>query len=323
MHRLPLVLVATAVAAVATPARAQWPPERFVNLQVLPDTTSQQTLFNVMGGFARALGVRCNYCHVGEDGQPLSTYTFPSDEKVTKRKARVMLRMVRAINGQYLDSLESRAAPTLRVQCVTCHAGRTTPRELEDVLLEVYDTGGLDSAVATYRALRERYYGRAAYDFGSVPLTVVAQALEQRGALADATTLLALNVEVNPTSVFAKRTHGRSAVLEAFVEGSTDAGLARYGELRATYGADGFPEFMLNNLGYALLRGDKVTEAIAVFRLVVDSFPQSANAYDSLGEAYAAAGDVDRAIANYERSLELNPGNTNAEEWLQKLRTRR
>ncbi len=323
MHRFTLTLCCAAIVLVSTPARAQFPPEQLVNLQVLPDTISPSALIQLMGSFTRALGVRCSYCHVGEDGQPLSTYAFPSDEKPTKRKARVMLRMVQAINDQHLSTLESRSTPPVRVQCVTCHAGRTTPRELEDVLLGAYDAAGLDSAVAAYRALREQYYGRAAYDFGSVPLTIVAGEAERRGAVGDATALLALDIEMNPTSVFAQRQYGRSALLQAFLDGGTDAGRARYRVLRDSVGPDAFPEFMLNGLGYALLRREKVPEAIAVFQLVVDSFPQSANAYDSLGEAYAAAGDVDRAIANYERSLELNPRNANAEEWLQKLRARR
>jgi hypothetical protein len=322
MHYIRLVLACSALAIVSTHAAAQI-PEKFENLRVLPDPISQRELLDVMGGFTRALGVRCNYCHVGEEGRPLSTYDFPADDKFTKRKARVMYRMVQAINGQFLDSLEHRTSPVVRVQCVTCHAGRTVPRELEDILLMAHDSGGLDSTIATYRALREQYYGRAAYDFGSVPLTVVAAQVGQRGAVGDATALLALNVEMNPTSVFAKRQHGRSAVFQAFLEGGADSGLARYRALRAAYGADAFPEFMLNSLGYLLLRGQKVPESIVVFRLVVDSFPDSANAYDSLGEAYAAAGDVPRAIANYERSLALNPGNDNAKQRLQELRARR
>jgi cytochrome c-type biogenesis protein CcmH/NrfG len=48
-------------------------------------------------------------------------------------------------------------------------------------------------------------------------------------------------------------------------------------------------------------------------------YPQSSNAYDSLGEAYAANGDKANAIASYRRSLELDPKNSNAEKWLEKL----
>lgn len=323
MRRLSLALALLALGATALPAAAQWPPQKLENLKVLPDTIAPQRLVRLMAGFTRALGVRCTYCHVGEEGRPLSSYDFPSDDKPTKRKAREMLRMVMAVNDQYLPNLEERADPPVRVQCITCHGGRQAPRQLEDVLLLAYDAAGLDSTLATYRGLRKEYYGRAAYDFGSVPLTSVADGIEARGALADAVAVLALNVEMNATSEFAKRQHGRAAVLLAFRDGGIEEGRKRYRALREAYGEDAFPEFNLNNLGYALLRGGKAVEAVAAFTLAVEAFPGSANAYDSLGEAYAAAGDTTRAIASYERSLQLNPQNQNAEKVLRQLRARR
>lgn len=78
-----------------------------------------------------------------------------------------------------------------------------------------------------------------------------------------------------------------------------------------------------NNRGYALLAEGKITEAMAVLRLNVYLFPESANAYDSLGEAYMAAGNTKLAIENYEKSLELNPENENAIGKLEKLRKER
>ena len=56
----------------------------------------------------------------------------------------------------------------------------------------------------------------------------------------------------------------------------------------------------------------KVTEAIEIFKLNVEMYPQSANAYDSLGEGYRLHGDKDLSIANYKKSLEFDPKNTNA-----------
>jgi tetratricopeptide (TPR) repeat protein len=52
-------------------------------------------------------------------------------------------------------------------------------------------------------------------------------------------------------------------------------------------------------------------------------YPESGNVYDSLGEAFAAAGKKDLAIENYEKSLKLDPKNTNAVEWLKKLRAQK
>lgn len=80
-----------------------------------------------------------------------------------------------------------------------------------------------------------------------------------------------------------------------------------------------FAEAQLNRLGYRLLRADRITEAIEIFRLNVERYPLSANVYDSLGEAYMEAGDYGRAIENYRRSLELDPENSNATEMLKRL----
>lgn len=78
-------------------------------------------------------------------------------------------------------------------------------------------------------------------------------------------------------------------------------------------------EARLNDLGYGLLRQNKVSEAIGMFRVNVALYPQSWNVYDSLGEAYAVKGDKERAIANYRKSLELDPKNKNAVEQLKRL----
>ena len=59
--------------------------------------------------------------------------------------------------------------------------------------------------------------------------------------------------------------------------------------------------------------------AVEIFKLTVDSYSQSANAYDSLAEAYLVNGNKELAIKNYERSLELNPANSNAVEMLKNL----
>ncbi len=75
-------------------------------------------------------------------------------------------------------------------------------------------------------------------------------------------------------------------------------------------------ETFVNSLGYELLGQKKVRDAIAVFALNTELYPDSWNTYDSLGEAYADAGDVDLAIVNYRHSLALNPRNAGAEKLL-------
>lgn len=79
-------------------------------------------------------------------------------------------------------------------------------------------------------------------------------------------------------------------------------------------------ERSMNNLGYRLLKMKRWEDAIEIFKLNVESYPQSANVYDSLGEAYSIHGDIEAAIRNYQKAVELNPKNTNAVGILKKLR---
>jgi 3-oxoadipate enol-lactonase len=83
-----------------------------------------------------------------------------------------------------------------------------------------------------------------------------------------------------------------------------------------------FTEQRLNAEGYGLLQSDRVDDAIELFKLAVQAFPDSWNAYDSLAEGYMTLGDVDLAINNYEKSLALNPDNAGARQRIEELRQR-
>src|SRR4029077_20801658 len=94
-----------------------------------------------------------------------------------------------------------------------------------------------------------------------------------------------------------------------------EAAIRRYHELKATQAdAYDFSEGELNQLGYVLLQGKKVKDAIEILKVNVQAYPASGDVYDSLGEAYAAAGERDLAIASYRKSLEIDPANLNAVE---------
>ena len=307
--------------AVAASAAAQGEPEKFTNLKVLPKDVPPAQLHATMIGFTRALGVRCTYCHVGEEGKPIRHEDFAKDDKPTKIKARAMLKMVQDINGNYLANLDQRANPPIRVECFTCHRGVTQPRTLQDVLTAAYDQGGTDSTLARYRALHDRYYGRAAYDFGEVPLTLVAAHAESTGHADDAARLLALNVEANPNSDFAKRQQVMSTLATSFRTQGADSGAALYHAYKSRYGERIVSEPLLNQLGYNLLGAGQPGAAIAVFKLVTTEYPASANAFDSMGEAYATTGDKQQAKAAYEKSLSLDPQNDNAKQQLEALKS--
>jgi len=110
-------------------------------------------------------------------------------------------------------------------------------------------------------------------------------------------------------------------VTESLVEDGVEAAVARYTQLKEEQPEDwSFAENELNMLGYQLVARDKLDDAIVIFELNVEAFPGGFNTYDSLGEAYMLAGRTEDAVANYERSLELNPDNTNAVTMLAQLR---
>ena len=95
--------------------------------------------------------------------------------------------------------------------------------------------------------------------------------------------------------------------------------LEDYAAQRARGPAKDFGHGDLNESGYALLNSGQTEDAIRVFQANVAYYPDDANAYDSLGEAYLGAGKKDLAITNYQKSLELDPANHNAVMMLAKL----
>ena len=69
------------------------------------------------------------------------------------------------------------------------------------------------------------------------------------------------------------------------------------------------PENLINRLGYQFLNGDKPDDAIAVFKANVERYPNSANVYDSLAEAYERGGKIDLAEPLYDKARLLSEQN--------------
>jgi predicted alpha/beta superfamily hydrolase len=75
------------------------------------------------------------------------------------------------------------------------------------------------------------------------------------------------------------------------------------------------PEYLVNRIAYAKLKSRKESvrsKALAFFILNTENYPDSFNAYDSLGEAYESLGDSQKAIENYRKSMQLKPDNEHA-----------
>jgi len=77
----------------------------------------------------------------------------------------------------------------------------------------------------------------------------------------------------------------------------------------------------LNMLGYQLLWREMYDAAIQVLKLNIQAYPESANPYDSLGEAYMTIGDNELAIKYYEKALAINPETPSAIGALERLRS--
>lgn len=105
------------------------------------------------------------------------------------------------------------------------------------------------------------------------------------------------------------------------VKNGGEAAARQYRELKRT-SADRyrFEEDLLNDLGYDLLADRRVQDAVTIFALNVEMYPQSANAHDSLGEGFAVLGDTTAAIASYGRALELDPALPSALRMMENLR---
>ena len=171
------------------------------NLQVLPKDFSRQQVLGVMNSFTTALGVNCAYCHAVDTtvapvaGRP-PALDQASDAKETKKVAREMFKMVMAINNTYLPATGRTTPDRFKVNCETCHHGLNRPQSLRAAMADAVEAKGADSATTLYKALRAKYYGGAAYDFGENTLNLAAQEIarlkDQRPA---AIRLAQLNLE--------------------------------------------------------------------------------------------------------------------------------
>ncbi len=105
-----------------------------------------------------------------------------------------------------------------------------------------------------------------------------------------------------------------------FAAGGMAAVEKQYADMSEKLGYEMKPtEGDINNLGYRYLANENYEKAIEVFELNVKKFPKSANVYDSLGEAYKAAGNNELAIKNYKKSVSVNPGNANGVKILKEM----
>ena len=120
---LPLVaLVILGIAATKSP--------KLRNLKVLPQDISDQKLDSIMQTYNKALGEKCNFCHVASNPIFPDILVYASDKEPMKEEARKMMRMVIDINKNnfYFDK-NVREEYLKTVTCITCHRGQPLPQD--------------------------------------------------------------------------------------------------------------------------------------------------------------------------------------------------
>lgn len=247
--RVALTLLLLAPALLAAQAPGKWPPDSLINTRVIPKDTPVMQVVGQMRNITMALGVRCPFCHVGEEGRPLSTFDFASDEKPTKRTARQMMLMVEEINRR-IDTLphdhaQGHNVAHVEVTCRTCHRGVERPVPLSTVIIDATLAGGADSGTRVYSRLRDAYYGEDAYDFGERSLNIAAFRVARERRYNDALALLALNEQLYPGSSGMSVFRGNILLME----GDTAAAAAAFREAITRDPANGEARGRLRDIG--------------------------------------------------------------------------
>lgn len=196
--RLVIAMLSFTISLPVAAQKWSW-PEKPENLQVLPKDWPGERLRPVMTGFTRALGVRCSHCHVGEEGKPLSTYDFASDENPNKGRARAMLKMLGMINEE-LKKIEPSGDKRVNMWCHTCHRGRPRPMSLSEELGEVYRKSGADAAISQYGELEAKFLRLGAYRFDEGALNSLGYEALRAEDVDGAIAIFRANTEAYPDS---------------------------------------------------------------------------------------------------------------------------
>ncbi|WP_423147066.1 c-type cytochrome [Rubrolithibacter danxiaensis] len=123
------LLSAVVLGTAATSPAPDEKHEGYKNLKVLPKNITEDQMKEVMKGWSKALGVKCNHCHVQQKDDP-KKLDFPNDAKPEKDMARSMYKMTMKINKKYFghEKHEGEKA-VMEVSCNTCHRGHDEPEK--------------------------------------------------------------------------------------------------------------------------------------------------------------------------------------------------
>ena len=224
---------------------------------------------------------------------------------------------VRDLSQIFRDNITILKSHGVRIALGT-DSDRSVLDEAENILaLKAMNTQQVLNAATQQTAeliFPDRRIGRLAEDYEANFIVLQGNPLE------DFSNIRKIELLVKQGQVVRLKTPIVSMLMEELKKNGVDRAVRLYRDLRSTKAEEyDFSESQLNKLGYSLLQERNLPAAIVIFELNVELFPGSANVYDSLGEALMLHGDKENARKNYQKSLQLNPHNTNAAEMLKKL----
>ena len=141
---------------------------------------------------------------------------------------------------------------------------------------------------------------------------------EQRGELKEALECYDKLISIEPYIPEARGSYHNLILRRTFAEQGIDALARMYNELKKNNPYE-ISERTLNDLGYTLIGNKRIQDAVEIFKLNIKIYPNYANGYDSLGEAYLGIGKKDLAIEAYKKAVELDPGLQSSKDALKKL----
>lgn len=112
-------------------------------------------------------------------------------------------------------------------------------------------------------------------------------------------------------------------VYKTFKEKGADYVQTHFEELTVNFHPGEPKNIILNNIGYNLLFADETDDAISIFKMNTELFPQIANTWDSYGEALLKAGNKTAALQAYKKALNIRPGLKSAQDAVKKIESGR
>jgi CubicO group peptidase (beta-lactamase class C family) len=295
-------------------------------LMVTPQATIGGTMRMALGLFLESRGSEVYFSHGGQDegfiamliadrdgGYGAAVMTNSDGQRANQLIGEILMSIAREYGWkEYAPA--PREVISLAPEALKLFAGRYIIDSDSTLLVSV--EGGRLNGKATGEAPFE-LYPVSATEFIRTQDTKTCVFADGKGAPSPSLVVKSGAATLN----FKRAPEGFKAPADLFEEGDLARGVEGYRELWKKNPKDpNIAESRLNSLGYSFLRRANSAAALALFKLVVELYPNSWNAYDSLAEGYLVSGEKEQAIKNYEKSLELNPKNIGGAKKLEELK---